>query len=67
MSQEAESGRTIVHDMRNQLAIAVAHLESWRDGKLQATPQRLGIVLAALEELNRSIDTLYALTRLADD
>jgi hypothetical protein len=53
--------------MRNQLAIAVAHLESWRDGKLQATPQRLGIVLAALEELNRSIDTLYALTRLADD
>ena len=63
MSEEAEGGRTIVHDMRNQLAIAIAHLESWRDGKLQATPSRITVVLTALERLDRSIDALYALSR----
>jgi hypothetical protein len=67
MAGEAESGRAIVHDMRNQLAIAVAHLESWRDGKLEATPQRITIVLAALDQLDDLIDGLYAVGRRSGD
>jgi hypothetical protein len=53
-------GRAIIHDMRNQLAIAVAHLESWRDGKLAPTAQRITVVLDALAQLDVLIEKLYA-------
>ncbi len=42
--------RRIVHDIRNQLAVAVANVEAMRDGVLQPSPERLETVLAALTE-----------------
>jgi hypothetical protein len=62
MSEEADA-RVTVHDMRNQLAIAVAHLESWRDGKLEPTAHRITSVLDALTRLDVLIDQLYAARR----
>jgi hypothetical protein len=50
--------RKLVHDMRNQLAVAVAHLEAFIDGKLAPTPERLGTVLASLNELDALIGQL---------
>jgi two-component system, OmpR family, sensor histidine kinase BaeS len=45
--------------MRNQLAVAVANLESWLDGKLEPTPLRIKAVLQALAGLDALIDDLY--------
>jgi signal transduction histidine kinase len=44
--------RSTVHEMRNQLAVAVANIEAIIDGKLAPTPERLGSVLAALGRLD---------------
>jgi signal transduction histidine kinase len=44
--------RSTIHEMRNQLAVAVANIEAFIDGKLQPTPDRLGAVLQALNELD---------------
>jgi hypothetical protein len=43
--------REIIHDVRNQLAIAIANVEAFRDGILEPTPVRLEAVLAALNEI----------------
>jgi two-component system sensor histidine kinase BaeS len=50
--------RTIIHEMRNQLAVAVANVEAFIDGKLQATPERLQGVLQVLSVLDDLIDEL---------
>lgn len=42
----------LVHEMRNHLAIAVANIEAFIDGKLEPTPGRLAAVLQALQELD---------------
>jgi len=42
--------KSIVHEIRNHLAVAVANIEGLRDGVLAPTPERLGAVLQALEE-----------------
>lgn len=42
--------KRIVHDIRNQLAVAVANVEAMRDGVLEPSPERLEAVLAALAE-----------------
>ena len=44
--------KTIVHEMRNQLAVAVANIEAFIDGKLEPSPRRLRAVLQALSELD---------------
>jgi hypothetical protein len=49
MSDPAAS--RLVHEIRNQLAVAVANVEAFRDGVLEPTPARLTIVLDALEQL----------------
>jgi len=49
MSDQAAS--RLVHEIRNQLAVAVANVEAFRDGVLEPTPARLTIVLDALEQL----------------
>ena len=54
------SERAIVHDLRNQLAIAIVHLESWRDGKLAPTEERIATVLGALGKVDALIGVLYA-------
>lgn len=50
--------RTVIHEIRNQLAVAVANVEAFIDGKLQATPDRLQSVLQVLNELDALIDEL---------
>jgi hypothetical protein len=50
--------RGVIHDIRNQLAIAVAHLEAYTDGKLAPTPERLQRVLEAVNEANALLDRL---------
>ncbi len=42
--------KSIVHEIRNHLAVAVANIEGLRDGVLAPTPERLRAVLQALEE-----------------
>lgn len=44
--------RPLVHEMRNHLAIAVANIEAFIDGKLEPSPGRLQAVLQALQELD---------------
>ncbi len=41
---------SIIHEIRNHLAVAIANIEAFRDGVLAPTPARLGAVLQALEE-----------------
>ncbi len=43
--------RRVVHDIRNQLAVAIANLEAFRDGVLEPSPDRLAAVLQALNEV----------------
>lgn len=38
----------LVHDIRNHLAVAVANAEAVRDGLLEATPERMAVILEAL-------------------
>lgn len=47
-----------VHEIRNQLAVAVANIEAFIDGKLKATPDRLNAVLQALLEVDVLVDEL---------
>jgi hypothetical protein len=49
--------------MRNQLAVAIANLEAFIDGKLAPTPARLKTVLEALNEVDVMITDLGAETR----
>lgn len=42
--------RFVVHEIRNQLAVAIANVEAFRDGMLFPTPERLGSVLHALAD-----------------
>lgn len=46
----------IVHEIRNQLTVAIANVEACIDGKLQPTTSRLRGVVAALREVDRLID-----------
>ena len=50
--------KAVVHEMRNQLAVAVANVEAFIDGKLEPTAPRLRAVLHALNELDAMIDGL---------
>ncbi|MDQ2857128.1 MAG: HAMP domain-containing histidine kinase [Candidatus Eremiobacteraeota bacterium] len=52
--------RTVIHEMRNQLAVAVANIEAFIDGKLEPTPKRLRAVQQALGELNVLLDDVQA-------
>jgi hypothetical protein len=44
--------RTVIHEMRNHLAVATAQIEAMMEGKMIATPARLKTVLNALTELD---------------
>jgi hypothetical protein len=43
---------SLVHEIRNQLAVAVANVEAFRDGVLEPTPARLTTVLDALHQVD---------------
>ncbi len=49
---------SIIHEIRNHLAVAVANIEAFRDGILAPTPERLGAILQALEEAGVLLDEL---------
>jgi signal transduction histidine kinase len=51
---------SIVHEIRNHLAVAVANIEAFRDGVFAPTPQRLAAVLQALEEAGVLLSELPA-------
>jgi signal transduction histidine kinase len=40
--------RELIHEIRNQLAVAIGNVEGFRDGILEPTRARLDAVLAAL-------------------
>jgi hypothetical protein len=42
---------SILHEIRNHLAVAIANVEAFRDGVLEPTPTRLDAVLQALGEV----------------
>ena len=44
--------RSVVHEIRNHLAVAVANVEAFRDGVLEPSHARLTAVLAALHQAN---------------
>ncbi|MBV9438848.1 MAG: hypothetical protein JOZ24_02530 [Candidatus Eremiobacteraeota bacterium] len=48
--------RSIVHEIRNQLAIAVANVEAFRDGLIEPTPARLAVVAQALRQAEELLD-----------
>lgn len=50
--------RTVIHEMRNHLAVAVANVEAFIDERLEPTRARLNAVLQALEEIDRLIEDL---------
>jgi hypothetical protein len=43
--------RSVIHEIRNHLAVAIANVEGFRDGILEPTPARLDAVLQALGEI----------------
>ncbi len=49
---------SIIHEIRNHLAVAIANIEAFRDGILSPTPERLGAILQALEEASVLLDEL---------
>jgi hypothetical protein len=52
--------RTIIHEMRNHLAVAVASIEAFVDGKLEPTPARLRGLLQELAKLDGLIEDIGA-------
>ena len=55
----------IAHDLRNPLTVIGGYLESLKDGKLKATPERFEIMLSEVRQLQRLVDDLRTLS-LAD-
>ncbi|GAC1428735.1 MAG: hypothetical protein NVSMB5_23360 [Candidatus Velthaea sp.] len=52
----------VVHEIRNQLTVAIANVEAIIDGKLPPTPARLLGVVAALREVDALIDRVPEMT-----
>jgi hypothetical protein len=50
--------RNVVHDIRNQLAVAIANVEAFLEGKLEPSHTRLATVLASLNEIDALLDGL---------
>lgn len=44
--------------MRNDLAVAIASVQAFIDGKLEPNPENLGDVLESLEDLGRLLSEL---------
>lgn len=52
--------QSLIHEMRNHIAIAVANVEAFLDGKLEPSPKRLQSVLRALNELDGLLGDVVA-------
>jgi signal transduction histidine kinase len=55
----------IAHDLRNPLTVLGGYLESLQDGKLTPTPERITIMQAEVQQLQRLVEDLRTLS-LAD-
>ncbi len=53
----------IAHDLRTPLTVIAGYVESMRDGVLAPTPQRLEIIYAEIERLQRMVEDLRTLSR----
>jgi len=58
---------SIVHDIRNQLAVATANIEAFLDGKLEPTKTRLEAVHAALADVDVLLNELVNDLREMED
>jgi hypothetical protein len=48
----------VLHDIRNDLAIAIASVQAFIDGKLEPSAENLQEVMDVLEEVNRRLPEL---------
>lgn len=53
----------IAHDLRTPLTVIAGYVESMRDGVLAPTPQRLEVIYAEIERLQRLVEDLRTLSR----
>lgn len=53
----------IAHDLRTPLTVIAGYVESMRDGVLSPTPQRLEVIYAEIERLQRLVEDLRTLSR----
>jgi signal transduction histidine kinase len=53
----------IAHELRTPLTVIAGYIESMRDGVLAATPERLGVIYAELEHLQRLVGDLRLLSQ----
>lgn len=53
----------IAHDLRTPLTVIGGYVESMRDGVLQPTPQRLSLIYAEIERLQRMVNDLRMLSQ----
>ncbi|MCC6146034.1 MAG: HAMP domain-containing protein [Anaerolineaceae bacterium] len=53
----------IAHDLRTPLTVVGGYIESMRDGVLQPTPQRLAIIYAEIERLQKLVGDLRILSQ----
>ncbi|TLN20243.1 HAMP domain-containing protein [bacterium] len=53
----------IAHDLRTPLTVIAGYVESMRDGVLSPTTQRLEVIYAEIERLQRLVDDLRTLSR----
>jgi two-component system sensor histidine kinase BaeS len=60
-ARQTNSISELIHEMRNQLAVAKANLEAFVDGKLPPTAERLQSVLQTLSQLEELIKDLRVL------
>lgn len=57
----------LIHDIRNRLAVARANIEAFIDGKLEASSDRLRIVLQALDQLGALLNDIKPAESTAPD
>jgi hypothetical protein len=48
----------LLHDIRNELAVAIASVQAFIDGKLEPTKENFDEVLESLENVNRLLADL---------
>jgi signal transduction histidine kinase len=57
--------RNVIHEIKNHLAVAIANVEAFRDGVLDASPARLEAVLQALAEVDVLLSQLPRASTIA--
>ncbi len=53
----------VAHELRTPLTVIAGHIEAMRDGVLPATPERLSVIYAEIEQLQHLVGDLRTLTQ----